>query len=314
MNNKKIDSSNSQNVDAEYRLDLLEILQVLYKKKIMIIMTALGFFCAAVSYSLTLSNHYQTETILMVKDQSNRAMSGGIGGLASMAGLTLGNGSSTKIDLAEHTIKSRFFLKHLLDTDSTLLPKLMASKNFNSKTKKIIFDNKLYDSQADKWLRKATPSRNSKPSYLEVHKRYLSMLTIVVDQMTGYISIKFEHVSPVFASDFLELIINEVNELLRKKDLKESADALNYLTTEVPKSSIISMREAMNELIEGQLETQMMAKIDGNYVLKTIEPPYIPEEKSKPIRSILALAGLLLGFVISSLYVLIRTYIFKRKV
>ena len=64
----------------------------------------------------------------------------------------------------------------------------------------------------------------------------------------------------------------------------------------------------MNQLIQSQLETQMMAKISSNYALMVIEPPFIPEEKFKPSRSLISLFGTILGLVIGILWVLRQHY------
>ena len=68
------------------------------------------------------------------------------------------------------------------------------------------------------------------------------------------------------------------------------------------------MKSSMNQLIQSQLETQMMAKISTNYALKIIEPPFIPEGKFKPSRSLVSLLGTVFGLVLGILWILIRYY------
>ena len=136
------------------------------------------------------------------------------------------------------------------------------------------------------------------------------MLSIAQDKITGFISINIEHISPVFAKDFLELIIRESNELLRKKDMEESKQGLVYLTSELSKTPFVEIKGSINALIEAQLETQMLAQIHQDYILVEIEPPFIPELKSKPIRSFICILGTMLGGVLSVLIVLIRHYFF----
>ena len=69
------------------------------------------------------------------------------------------------------------------------------------------------------------------------------------------------------------------------------------------------MKDAINELLQSQLEMQMLSKINKEYILKVIEPPFIPEEKSKPLRALICILGTLLGGMLSCLWVLIRYYI-----
>ena len=68
------------------------------------------------------------------------------------------------------------------------------------------------------------------------------------------------------------------------------------------------MKSSMNQLVQSQLETQMMAKISTDYAIKVIEPPFIPEIKSRPSRSLISLIGTILGFVLGVFLILIRYY------
>ena len=78
-------------------------------------------------------------------------------------------------------------------------------------------------------------------------------------------------------------------------------------------TSLIEIKNSMNELIKTQLETQMMAKINDDYILKAIEPPFIPEIKSKPYRSLISILGTMLGGIFGILWVLIRHNILGKR-
>ena len=107
----------------------------------------------------------------------------------------------------------------------------------------------------------------------------------------------------------INLTVNEANELLRDKDLQESSAAIAFLNTEIPKSSLIMMKDAINMLIQSQLHKQMQSKVNKEYILKVIEPPFIPEEKSRPMRSRICILGTLLGGMLAIIWVLMRHYI-----
>ena len=139
------------------------------------------------------------------------------------------------------------------------------------------------------------------------------MIAISQDVKTGFISIHVEHISPVFAKEFLDLIITETNELLRKKDMEESKQGLEYLTSELSKTPFVEIKESINSLIEAQLETQMMTQINEDYILIVIEPPFIPEKRSKPVRSFISIVGTIIGGMLSICIVLIRHYLVEGK-
>jgi len=221
------------------------------------------------------------------------------------------SGEKSKGEIAVKTIESRAFLEHLIKFEN-VLPSLIATKSYDSQLKKIQFDPKIYNEITGEWVRKPSKTRQSKPSYLEAHKKYLNQISINRDNQTNFIAISVEHMSPIFAKDLLELIINEANELLRNKDLEDSSAAIAFLNTEIPKSSLITMKEAINKLVESQLQKQMMSKVNKEYILKIIDPPFIPEEKSKPTRSLICIFGTLLGGILAIVWVLVRHYIIGR--
>ena len=204
-----------------------------------------------------------------------------------------------------NTIMSRVFLKNLLSSEG-VLPSLMAAKSYDSESKKLEFDPNVYDTADKKWLQ-------GPPSYLTAYNVYIGQMTLDYYKPNGLIFLSMEHISPVFAQEFLDLIIHEADAMMRQKDLQESSDALEYLASEISKTSLIEMKGSMSQLIRSQLETQMMAKISTNYVLNVIEPAFIPEINFKPSRSLICMLITITGFVLSCLLILIRHFAFNEK-
>ena len=285
-------------------IDLRELFNVLWTAKKLIILITAIFAIGSVAYSLSLNDYYKSGSIFIARSASGNQGLSQYSGLAAMAGITLPSSSGEdKAAQMIELIKSRKFVKHLMTFES-ILPSILAAKRYNNRTQELLFNQKLYESETKTW------KNNEIPSYLKAHSAYLDMLSIRQDKKTGFIYINIEHISPVFAKDFLELIIRESNELLRKKDMDESKQGLEYLTSELSKTPFVEIKESINALIEVQLETQMMAQINQDYILTEIEPPFIPEQKSKPSRSFICVAGTILGGILSVLIVLIRHYSF----
>ena len=293
-------------------IDLKELFTVLWTAKKLIIQITAIFAIGSVAYSLSLTNFYKSESLLHARSASETSGLSQFSGLAAMAGVNLSSSGDDKTAQAVQLIKSRQFVKHLMTFDD-ILPSIMAAKTYNSASQELLFDQKLYDSETKIWKRKPKNGLIT-PSYLEAHEVYIrNMLSISQDQQTGFIEITIEHISPLFAKDFLELIIRETNELLRKKDMEESKQGLGYLTSELSKTPFVEIKGSINALIEAQLETQMLAQIHQDYILVEIEPPFIPEEKSKPSRSLICILGTMLGGILSVLIVLIRHYSFAEE-
>jgi uncharacterized protein involved in exopolysaccharide biosynthesis len=294
-----------ENTSYDDEIDLKELFSVLWKAKILIIVITSFFALSSVLYALSLTNLYKSEAILSIAGESNPGASlSGLGGLASMAGITLPSNGENKSEIAIKTIQSRAFLKHLISFKN-VLPSIMAAKSYDFQSKKIQFDPNIYNENNGMWVR-------TEPSYLEVYNTYLNQVSIFRDQTSNFITVSVEHISPIFAKELLELIINETNELLRNKDLQDSSAAIAFLNTEIPKASIITMKDSINKLIHSQLEKQMLSKVNKEYILKVIEPPFIPEVKSKPVRSTICILGTLLGGMLAIIWVLMNHYILGR--
>jgi hypothetical protein len=189
----------------------------------------------------------------------------------------------------------------------------MAAKNYDAASQELYFDPEIYNVKTKTWTSTSPKNQGIEPSYLRAHKAYLGMLSISQDNMTGLISITIEHISPIFAKDFLSLIIREVNTLNREIDIDNSSKALSYLKLELSQTSLVEIKKSINQLIEAQLETRMMASIHDEYSLISLEPPFIPEEKSRPSRSVFVILATMFGGMLSVIMVLVRHYTFKQR-
>ena len=295
------DQTTQNLASKENLIDLKELFNLLWEgKKLIILITSIFALCS-VFYALSLSNYYKSMAVLTTKGESNDMGSlSRYSGIASLAGISMPSSGADQGSLIVNTIMSRAFLKHLLSFED-VLPSLVAAKSYDNESKKLVFDPNIYDAVNKKWLQ-------TKPSYIEAYDIYRSQLTVIYDSNIGLIDVHIEHISPIFAKDLLELIIRETDALIRQKDLQQSSDALDYLVSEISKTSLIDMKSSMNQLIQSQLETQMMAKISTDYALNVIEPAFIPEKKFKPSRSLICLIGTMLGFVIGFSLIVIRHY------
>ena len=57
----------------------------------------------------------------------------------------------------------------------------------------------------------------------------------------------------------------------------------------------------------------MLANVKEDYLISTIDAPFIPEINSYPNRPFIAIFGTLLGALLSIFFVLIKYYLNKRK-
>tara|TARA_B100000945_G_scaffold182949_1_gene146685 strand:+ start:90 stop:1001 length:912 start_codon:yes stop_codon:yes gene_type:complete len=294
-----------QNSDDEIRL--LDIFNILWKEKILILSVSSIFAFCSVFYALSLPNIYTSDVVLKVAGSNGASMSNNsqFGSIAALAGVNIGTGGGMdeKADLAKQTIRSRDFVKHVSKFDE-VLPSLMALKEYDPTSQSIIFDEEVYDSSNQKWI-------SPLPSEYEVYKKFLSMVNVFIDIDTGFLAISVSHQSPFFARYFLELIINELNNIERNRDIAEAQRSKEYLGEQLGIYKVADIRNSINALIQSQLETEMLANVRVDYLLRPLDSAYVPEKKSAPVRSMICISITFIGFLLSVFVVLIRHYLFK---
>jgi LPS O-antigen subunit length determinant protein (WzzB/FepE family) len=121
--------------------------------------------------------------------------------------------------------------------------------------------------------------------------------------------VEIEHVSPVIAQQWVGWLVNDINRAVRDQDIAEATRSIEYLKAQVANTALAELQSVFFELIQGQTEKVMLAQARPEYVFKTIDPPVVPEEKSKPQRALICMLGVVLGGIIGTFLVLARHYL-----
>lgn len=303
MNNPEV------NKDTIYSLDFYDLITIIWNRKYLLLVIISIFSAASVFYSLSLEDYYKSSSLLAVSsNESQNSSLSQYAGLASMVGVNLPiQASENKTDLAIETLRSKDFFKYLIESNDHMLRDIFAAESYDFRNDKINYDSRIYDVDKSVWTRKVNYPLSSKPSYIESHEFFIKeILRISHDQDSGYITLSIEHFSPIFAKDLLEIMIKELNTQIRKRDLIEANKAVEFLLNERKNTSVKSITDAIDSLIESQLRTIMLSEIKEDYIVKIIDSPHVPYKKSKPSRVIVCFIGFLIGLIFSILYILLN--------
>lgn len=299
-------TSNPQAASDE--IDLLELFNVIWRGKWIIIAITFVFSIASIFYALSLSDVYKSEALLApASEQSNLKMPGQIGGLAALAGVNIGSRGDDKTKLALEVIKSRVFISNFIEKYDLLVP-LMASEGWNRSDDSLLIDDELYDIETQQWIREVKAPFQAKPSLLEAHKAFIKRLSVSEDAATGMIKVSIEHFSPYIAQKWVSDITKELNKEMRERDLLEANNSIAYLNTQILQTNIADMRTMLYSMIEEQTKTLMLANVREEYVFKTVDPAVVSEIKSKPGRVLIVLFSFFAGFFLSSMFVVLRYF------
>tara|TARA_Y100000768_G_C23890103_1_gene639677 strand:- start:81 stop:1028 length:948 start_codon:yes stop_codon:yes gene_type:complete len=308
--------TNQEPYPPEQDIDIKELSILFWQKKSFIFWFTSFIFLVSVIVSLMLPHLYESSATLKIipsssqsNNASNSSMGNKIGGAASVF---LGGGSaSADYVLAEKTIFSRDFFKHLISFDG-ILAKLKHFDHYDSESQKLIFSNEIFNNETGEWLLTYDPLNEDDLSYLEAYRTYKSLISISWQKdESEFMSISITHASPYFAKEFLSLIIQETNSLVRERKYKETEQSLSFLNKQLSETPIAEVRASINQIIRNQLNAQMIASVRKNYLLSPLDTPYIPDERSSPRRTLIVVLSSFLGLCLSLIWVVIYHYNFE---
>ena len=294
-------------------IDLVVLVGELWRGKLWIIGGTFCFLIFGVLYALSLPNVYRSEGVYA--PESREGGLGGIasqyGGLAAMAGINLQGNAGNDLSQALALATSWPFLERFIESEG-IASLVLGAKEWNAKTGEMVWDEGVFDVVTQNW-RRTDKGFSLEPTSYELYKELKSRINVSEDSKTGLITVSVEHYSPVVAKQWVEKLAASVNEYFRERDINEAQANITFLDEQISKTSVSDMRGVLYGMVEAQVKTLMMADVKREYLLKTVIPPKIAEEKAKPSRAVVV-AGLgILGGALAVLLVLGRSIISNQR-
>ena len=289
-------------------LDLLELLGALRADWLRLFAAVAVASALSVTTALAIPDVYRASVVLAPAEEADSlgGLLGQTGSLAALAGFSLGLEKPVDpTSLALETLRSRHFFAEFAERRDVLVP-LLATDYWDKETRELVVDPDLYDVASGQWVREPEPGRSVEPTILEAHEEFVELLEIERSGESGIITIAIEHASPQVAHDWLLWLVADLNERIRREDIEEAERSIAFLEEQVGLTSVADLRAVLFQLIQSQTETMMLAKVREEYVLETIDPPFVPEKKDWPHRALICIVGAFLGGVIGVAWVLLR--------
>ena len=302
----------NQNEFRENDIDFLSMLKVLYQRKLFILLVTFFVSLISIFYSLQIPNTYKSFAVLVPVSSSNTSStsSGALTSLANLAGISLQReGVSNKI-ISIELMKSWGFIEEFIKKNG-LEVEIYATKGWDRRTDQLIIDSEIYDTKNQKWLRKEKEFTKSEPSSWELFKAFRAMLNISEDELTGLITVSFEHFSPTFSKKIVDMLVDEINEYSRLDALEKSKKNLEYLNKQILKEGNVTTRGFLYSLVESELENKMISEVNYDHVFVTAQKPMVPELKNGPQRFLIVAMSALIAMVFSIFYVLTVSFFLK---
>lgn len=297
-------------------IDLLELLKTLWQGKWLIMACTTLATAIAVGVALTMPNIYQSRVLLAPAESESTgglaALAGQMGGLANLAGVSLGDGKASKSDIAVEIGKSRQFVTSFIRRHQ-LEAALLASTGWDKQSGQLTLNTDLYDPLRKQWVREVKPGESVEPTDWELYKTFSEMMTLDKDKKSGLVTLTLDFYSPVLAKQWADWFVQDLNQAVRERDQIEARKNIDYLHKQQAQTALASMQNVFSQLIEQQTKTLMLAEVQQEYAFRTIDPAVIPEEKLKPKRALIAALGTLAGGFAGILLVFVRQQLRARR-
>jgi len=228
-------------------------------------------------YTLTLPNTYKAE-ILLASSESKTQNPINQSGLAAIAGINLPSGTDDKTLIAIETLKSRKFISEFLLRHEAL-PALMAPISWNSKED--ILEVGEYHG-----------------SIQEATKRFMDIFFVEkLSQHAPFVLMTITHISPTQARDWLEYLVEDLNQNLSQRDVAETENSIKYLQEQISKTNVSDLKQLFYSMIETQTSKAMLAEVRPEYAFRVIDPAIAPELKHSPKRLVLTFLSFIYSLI-----------------
>jgi len=273
-------------------IDLFELWETLMAGKWLILACAALCFAAATTLAFIMTPKYEARVIASFAEESKSgggmgALAAQYGGLAEMAGISLGGGGSKEASLA--FLKSRAFIEQFIEEEG-LLPILFAAS---------------WDPEKKQW--KVTEDKV--PTMWKAYKFFsTAILSTTLDKKTNLLTLTITWKNREQAVYWANELVRRANETLRQKTITETQSSLDYLQKELEKTSIVEVQNTIFRVMETQVKSMMMANTQEQFAFKVIDPAIVVDEDAfvKPKRPLMMVLGLVGGLFVGIVIVFLR--------
>lgn len=276
---------------VEDEISLFDIWRMLTHYKWMILAVTLFSVLTSTLLALYMTPVYRAEVLIAPvteRDSSGRlaAQLDEFGGLAALAGIRTEGGGRKNEAIA--TLKSRSFTEQFIK-DEKLLPVLFGD---------------IWDEDNQRWD-EADP--DDVPTLGDAYRLFdQEVRRISEDRSTGLVVLSIDWKDPVEASRWANELVSRVNELLRKKAVSESENAISYIQEQLRQTSVVELQQVLHRLIESEMKEIILAKINDEFAFRVIDPAVVPEEAFRPDIPLMLLLGVAVGLLAAVIVALLR--------
>lgn len=318
--------------DQDDEINLLELWQVVWKRRKFIAYFSCAVVALTVVVSLLMTNIYESKaTIMTVEAKGSSGGSGMAAALTAMGGgLTGMIGTPDSASAAEiSTLLKSNILRSKIIQEYNLLPVLF-SKQWDEEKKTwkkgmgfslnpLVWVSKLIAliKPADKKAVKKEPGVPDVYDGLRALEDIVNIQEVKAKGLIGkentiVISAQFD--DPEIAAGLAGYFVAALNDHMSQEARRVAALNKKYLEEQLPLNSDPLIRQKIYAMIAQQVETVMMAEVKENFSFKVIDPPMVPDKKIKPKRAQMVVLSFVVALFLAVFIVFALEYLEKNNI
>ena len=290
-------------------IDLRELFGALWRGKFVIALCVIAAISLASLYLRTAERKYTVTYVFapVASDDTGPNLSG-LGGLASLAGVSLPSSSSGDFKTFKYLLKSEEVASFVLE-DEELVRKIFASE--------WSAESEMYQRPADgpytphirtlkKLLTGQGPSAYVAPNAARLSDWMRDAFSASEDRDTGFLTLSSETSEPAMMLAVIERVTRETDRLLKERYIQSSEQTMGFYQQQLARARAREHREALAKLIAQEDQKLMLASKGSFFVAEPLTNPSVSLDPTSPKASLVLALSVVLGGFFGAALVLIR--------
>jgi len=279
-------------------IDLRAVAASLWARKVWIVVSMILFTIPFAVSAFLAEPLFRAETVLAdaraeSSSSSLGAALGALGNLGSVARLTVQG--ATYADEAIAVMRSREFTERFI-REHNLMPQLFPD---------------LWDAAKGEWL----VPEEQRPTLAQAYRTLDGIRSITQAGRGGLITVAIEWGNPEQAANWANALVAQLNAEMRDRAITSTKLSVGYLERELAATSTIETRQAINRLMEAQINQRMLANVTEEYAFRIVERalPPDPGEAIGASKLVLLALGPSVGLIFGVFVALVLNVLFGRR-
>jgi len=303
-----------ENYIEEDEIDLRELWQTILNGKKIIAIIVIVVVSLTLLYALKLPNIYKSEAVLIPADSGGTSL-GGLGGLAAMAGISVGSGGSMTPDVAFNSLLNNYeFMKNFVTKNGIV--EYYANPDLDKNYVFAMGNRVVYDflkSKADESDEAIEKDYDAEVFILI--KRVQGSFSISSDKKSGLITVSYSDSDRTYPPIIIELFLKDASKYLVENNLRIINDKLHYFEKELSIAQGFELRQSISGIVSGIMEEKIMMQSKVYYQCDVLTYPaesYI-KAKTKPKRSLIVVVSFVTSIILGIFLVFFLEFIKKEE-